>query len=247
MGPANLGWFATMGGAGQVIARTMHPTTDYRLFDLFTVAQHPNALRGALAVNQPELASWSAVLSGVTVLSNMTPTGVLGISNVPPQFEDLFIEPSSPQLQQIVDGINRTRARRSSQVFDHTGDILGVPELTVNSPFLDRSTDLQQNYGLSDVAYERIPQQVLSLLKLDEPRFVVYAYGQSLKPAPNSILTSGPNQFLNLCTNYQVTGEVVYRAVLKAEGDPVGNPRATPPQPPRVRIAVESFNIVPPE
>jgi hypothetical protein len=44
-----------------------------------------------------------------------------------------------------------------------------------------------------------------------------------------------------------VTGEVVYRAVLKAEGDPVGNPRATPPQPPRVRIAVESFNIVPPE
>ena len=224
-----------------------HPTNDWRLFDMFTVAQHPNAVRGALSVNQSEIASWSAVLSGVLVLSNNMPSGALGISNVVPQFQDLFIEPSSAQLRQIVDGINQARLRRRTQVFEQTGDILSVPELTVRSPFLDQSSGLQQQYGLNDMAYERIPQQILSLLKLDEPRYVVYAYGQSLKPAPNSILTSGPSQFRGMCTNYQITGEIVYRAVLKAEGDATGNPRATPPRPPRVRLAVESFNIVPPE
>jgi hypothetical protein len=248
MGQANFGWFGQSGGAGPIIARTMHPSMDWRLMDLFTVAQHPNAIRGALSVNQSEIASWSAVLSGVTVLSNTTPISAFGgLSNAVPQFEDWFIEPNSPQLRKIVDGINQQRARRRNQVFERMGEILSVPELTVNSPFLDRSTTLQQQYGLNDAAYERIPQQILSLLKLDEPRFVVYAYGQSLKPAPSSILISGPNQFLGLCTNYQVTGEVIYRAVVKAEGDPVGNPRATPPQPPRVRLTVESFNIVPPE
>jgi len=46
-------------------------------------------------------------------------------------------------------------------------------------------------------------QQILSLLKIGDPRFVVYDYGQALKPARDSIRASD-----RVCTNYQVTAEV---------------------------------------
>jgi hypothetical protein len=63
---------------------------------------------------------------------------------------------------------------------------------------------------MSDAAIERIPQQVLGLLHCEEdPRFVVYSYGQALKPAPQSIQTGG--RFMGLVTNYQVTAETVTR------------------------------------
>ncbi len=44
------------------------PTNDWRLLDLFTTALNDNATRGQLSINQTNLAAWSAVLSGVSVL-----------------------------------------------------------------------------------------------------------------------------------------------------------------------------------
>jgi hypothetical protein len=93
----------------------------------------------------------------------------------------------------------------------------------------------QQKYGISDAAYERIPQQIMGLLQCEtEPRFVIYSYGQSLKPANKSIVLSGP--YSGLCTNYQITAEVVTRTVVRITG---------PPEKPRA--VVESFNLLPPE
>ena len=110
------------------------------------------------------------------------------------------MEPNTPQLQQIVAGINRTRQQHrnpdgSAGIFNRMGYVLSVPELTVKSPFLNQATDLERNYSLDDAACERIPQQVLSLLKAGEPRFVIYAFAQSLKPAERSIVTSGDARF----------------------------------------------------
>src|SRR5262249_43484774 len=105
------------------------------------------------------------------------------------------------------------------------------------SPFLNwgnpstiniRSTDptqrltAQEQTQINDAALERIPQQIMGLLRLDQsPRFVIYAYGQSLKPAPRSILTSGP--FFGLCTNYQVTAEAATRTVVRIDGAPTNS------------------------
>ena len=47
-----------------------HPTNDWRLLDLFTTGISDSATRGQLSINQTNLAAWSAVLSGVCVLSN---------------------------------------------------------------------------------------------------------------------------------------------------------------------------------
>ncbi|HVY71247.1 MAG TPA: hypothetical protein VHH73_15045, partial [Verrucomicrobiae bacterium] len=94
----------------------------------------------------------------------------------------------------------------------------------------------QQQFAITDEMYERIPQQVLSLLKADEPRLVVYTFGQSLKPAgppfsAPSIYNSGT--YAGICTNYQVTSEVVAKAVLRVDGTPQ-NPK----------VVVESFNLL---
>jgi hypothetical protein len=178
-----------------------------------------------LSINQSGLAAWSAVLSGVDVLAT--------------RYQDVIIEPAGTYLTALpaplatlVNAINNVRATNFvGGAFPRLGDILRVPELTVNSPFISHLLTNQ----LNDAVYERIPQQVLGLLKGGEqPRFVIYAYGQALKPALNSIYTSGA--YFGLCTNYQITAETATRTVVRIDGAPY-NPRAT----------IESFSVLPPD
>jgi hypothetical protein len=214
-------WFQWAGNLGT------HPTNDWPLIEAFTVAPNENAARGLLSVNQTNLAAWSAVLSGVSVLTNITPKETVLSRTNQPQFASLIVQPDLPQfpqLRRIVEGINRTRDqevinnRQTIPVFNRLGRILATPELTVASPFLST------NNHLTDAALERIPQQILSLLREDEPRFVVYAFGQSLREAPNSLYLEA-GTLNRLCTNYQVTAEYATKAVIRLEGLPT-NPRA---------------------
>lgn len=270
------------------------PVTDRILFDEFTTAFDENSTRGQLPINQTGLAAWSALLSGVVTLTNNSPGR--------PVFAPLVVQPAGyydslnpstwPPLVKIVAGINQTRANTNlfpTGTFEHLGDILAVPELSVGanpalagnvnlggqtfqgdlywtnvSPFLylgdpvlgasekldaaGSKTTPNQQKGLNDAAYEWLPQQVMSLLRRGEPRFVIYAYGQALHPAANSVLTTGP--YFQMCTNYQITAEVATRAVVRIEGSP--NPSHTntflpskkryPP-----RLVVESFNYLAPD
>jgi hypothetical protein len=242
-------WYSWAGSAGT------HPTNDWYLVDLFTTAPNDNAARGLLSVNQTNLAAWSAVLSGVSVLTNTTPTSRLRSNTV--AFSELLIQPSPLgwQLTNIVAGINRTRqwetnllmTGREVPLFQRTGGALGVvgrpfpvaaplfqrmgrilatPELTSASPFIN------PDHAIDDVIMERIPQQILSLLRDDQPRFVVYSFGQTLREAPNSRYL-GPGPFNLLCTNYEVKAEYVTRTVIRLDG-PLARPRAV----------VESQNVL---
>ena len=74
----------------------------------------------------------------------------------------------------------------------------------------------QQKYGIHENVMEWIPQQVLSFLKEDEPRVTVYAFGQALKPAENSIVTR-PGRYYGMCTNYAIVGEVFTKTTYKLE------------------------------
>jgi hypothetical protein len=226
------------------------PAQDRLLFDIFTTAINDNATRGQLSVNvgagdpspQAGLAAWSALFSGVIALSNNAVDGAIA-TNVILQhngsmasFTTFLINPAGPggmssALGQIVTNINLTRATLTNAdglagSFEHVGDILAVPELTAKSPFLnwfDNGSPLQQINGISDELYERLPEQVMSLLHVsDSPRYVIYSHGQSLKPAPNSIYTgSGP--YFGMVTNYQVTAETATRAVVRFNGGRVDN------------------------
>jgi hypothetical protein len=205
-----------------------HPRNDWRLPDLFTTAPSETAARGLLSVNQSDYAGWSAVLSGVQVVTNTANSPTLFGAN---STDTLYIQPSSEALHRIVDGINARRATKEAQgnLFTYTGEFLEAPELSTASPFLNLET---AQYGVTEEMYERIPRRILSLVQLGSPRYLVYAYGQSLRPANASLV----NRFgyLNLVTNYQVTGEVVTRTLLRVDG--------TPQAP---RIVIEKYDVLP--
>ncbi len=246
------------------------PINDWGIFDLFTTAPNDNATRGQLSINQTNFAAWAAVLDGVTVLSNDPVNGLVPV----------VIDPNAANgaVPTIVASIANARANtvlpggvagvRPGGVFTRLGDILGAPALSVASPFvnIDPNNPIQPD----DEVYERLPQQIMSLLRVGEPRYVIYAYGQSLKPAERSIVSSG--QFYGTCTNYQITGEVVTRTVVRFEPvtapsptnaytafNPTHNPvmpqmfplpngpGAVPRPQPQIRAVVESFTVLPPE
>jgi hypothetical protein len=225
------------------------PVQDRLLFDLFTTAFNDNATRGTLSVNQSAdqydpvanpaagLAAWSALFSGMVVLPSLTnytvinPAGPAGVNSA---------------LGTLVTNINYTRYNFTNTdglagVFEHQGDILRARQLTDQSPFLN---GLNATNAISDAMYEWLPQQAMSLLRVGTPRYVIYSYGQALKPAPNGTYL-GSDHF-GLVTNYQVVSEIATRAVVRLETartNVIGNKiTVTPP-----RAIIESFNILPPD
>ena len=220
---------------GQTISRS-HPTNDWRLLDIFTTTLDERTSRGLVSINQTNMETWSALLSGVLVLSNNLKQPIVGDQRT---YEEILIQPfgqgdpATNGFFQIWTNIYRyqlaKQARRES--LTSLGELLqAVPELTTRSPFLNLLPGDQRKFGLDDFAYEQIPQQIMSLLRVGQPRFVIYAYGQALKPQRIDSSTG-------LVENYQVTAEFATRTVVRIEGDPRT----------RVRAVVESFNILPPD
>jgi hypothetical protein len=242
------------------------PKQDRLLFDLFTTAFNDNATRGQLSVNvgandtnnpQAGLAAWSALFSGI-VVPPTSPTNTYTVVN-----------PAGPagassKLGQIVNSIDQTRtnfvnADGLKGTFEHVGDVLAAPALTINSPFLDFT---QTNYN-GDEMYEWLPQQAMSLLRVsDSPRYVIYSYGQALKPAPNSIYTgslsvNGQSAF-GMVTNYQIVSEIATRAVVRFGStltnvvaittNALGNTNwISVPVVTNNNAVIESFNVLPPD
>jgi hypothetical protein len=239
------------------------PTNDWEMLDMFTTAVNDNASRGTLSINQTNLAAWAAIFDGVIALSN-APGGYVPVVIGPD-----FLTGAFPAITNLVAGINGKRNDYSHNVFTRLGDILATRELSVASPFLDTNSTVNPP---NDAAYEWLPKQVLSLLRVGSPRYVIYAYSQSLKPANNGYFTGGggiSSIYTGTVTNYQVTGEVVTRTVVRIEptdlkvfrsDDPFTalNPTRNPVMPdvgfgnrhppkPNPRAVVESFTILPPE
>ena len=243
----NFGAWQFWTGNGNVFdATNSAPVADRDLFDLFSTALSGNATHGTLSINQTHLASWSALFSGVVALTNMTDVPADGTT---PVVTNIVISPAGTDtvnsaislLLNGTEGINATRAAFTNAdglvgAFEHLGDILRVPSLTEQSPFINHSDNAHADYDISDELYEWLPQQTLGLLRASStPRFVIYCYGQTLRPARDGLVTSSGNQF-GLCTNYQVTAESAARVVLRVDNAKTSSPR----------IVIESFNTLPP-
>jgi hypothetical protein len=257
-------WTNWTGDVDAFDAANARPTQDALLFDIFSAAPNDNAAHGQLSINVAAdtnnpaagLAAWSALFSGIAVPTSLTnsytvinPAGVAGVPvpTGPPS------SPYSPYslgylVQNGTNGINDVRANFRNPdglvgTFEHVGNILAVPALTEKSPFL-----VGQNFtnGVSDALMEWLPQQAMSLLRTGNedggPRYVIYCYGQTLKPAPNGIVT-GSTQF-GMVTNYQVVAETATRAVVQFRPSVTTDASGTHTN---YNATVEQFNPLPPD
>ena len=202
-----------------------YPTNDWLLPDLFTAVPNDNAARGLLSVNQTNDAAWAAVLAGVMVITNNTTAIPLNPTN------DVYnIVDASPNGLNVTRATNVNLSGLVDGQFHHVGDILQASALTVNSPYVMAFGGVP-----TDEMVERIPQQTLGLLKVGLPQFVIYSWGQSLKP--KNLYSGGGNpSLINLCTNYEITGEYLTRTVCHVVSDPAA---AAP------KIVIDNFNIMP--
>jgi hypothetical protein len=225
------------------------PVQDRLLFDFFTTAPNENATRGQLSINQPHIAAWSALLAGMVVPTNLfgaytilQPAGPAYLNAPGPPFTNML----GYIVQNGLNGINDTRktfvnADGLTNVFEHVGDILAVHALSDWSPFL---AGMDGTYGVSDEMYEWLPQQMMSLLRVSAaPRYVIYSYGQTLKPAPNAIVTGGA--FSGMITNYQVVSEVATRAVVQVNTQVTTNSIGVIST--NYSTQIEQFNLLPPD
>ena len=229
--------------SGQAVdASRSAPIQDRLLFDLFTTRFNDNSVRGTLPVNQSSLPAWSALLGGMVVLSNSA--SFVG-PTTPATYTHWFVSPAGAdlfdsQVWQIVNntnGINATRTNTTMfpyRTFVHAGDVLATPALSEQSPYLDWTNQNQREYGINDEEYEWLPQQMMGLVRGTEQRYVLYCFGQTLRPAPNGTVLSGP--YFQLVTNYQVTAESAVRAVIRIDNANTSTPHAV----------VESYNVLPP-
>lgn len=217
---------------------TTHPTNDWKLMDLFTTAFYDNAARGLLSVNQTNTAAWAAVMGGVEVMRDAQPV-TQGSEVVDPN-SYVVIDPATAEFWDILNGtngLNRVRAEtnlfngRWRGLFPDQGSFMAAPKLTLESPYIDKDSDY-----LTDEVVEKLPRQIMSLVKQDEPRLVVYAFGQALEPAPNSIY-QGLDDYNGMVTNYQVSASFVTKTLLEFSGDPE-NPEEG------VRLHTVSHNIL---
>jgi hypothetical protein len=168
-----------------------------------------------------------------------------------------------------VHGINNMRANFTNTdglvgMFEHMGDILSVPQFAEQSPFLNLDSGVQLTNGISDEMYEWLPQQTMSLLRCSgSPRYVIYCYGQTLKPAPDSIYTGGDHggAYFGMVTNYQIVSEIATRAVVRFGssltnvitftptniGANLGTNWFSVPVVTNNNVIIENFNILPPD
>ena len=231
------------------------PAQDRLLFDLFTTVFNDNATRGQLSVNVAAnnadpaagLAAWSALFSGIA-LPPSGPTNAYSVIQPAGIYDATLPLTNQPPLLQIVEGINQTRTNTAlfpRQTFAHVGDILAVPQLTEQSPFLNL---VNTNFN-GDERYEWLPQQVMSLLRVSStPRYVIYSYGQTLKPAQNGITTDGSTSFFGMVTNYQVVSEIATRAVVRVNTVVVTDTNVIPNTlTTNYSTTVEQFNVLPPD
>jgi hypothetical protein len=228
------------------------PTNDWQLFDLFTTAVNDNATRGQLSVNVAAgsadpaagLAAWSALFSGIA-LPPVSPTNTYSV--IAPVGSQAITNSS---LGILITNINYTRANFVNPdgvkgSFENIGDILAASQLSDQSPFLNLANT---NYN-SDEMYEWLPQQTMSLLRVGAaPRYVIYSYGQTLKPAPNgTYLNSTPSGMFGMVTNYQVVSEIATRAVVRFKPVLVTNSLVPLLVQTNYSATIESYNILPPE
>jgi hypothetical protein len=156
-------WQYWTGHTDPAVAQQTQPRRDWSLITTLQALLNTNAPQQLLSVNDRNPTNWMAALDGLTVLTNIGPTGF----SARPEFETLTIASNSWQALMLAEAIATTRANQPSHVFRSLGELFAIPELSLASPWLNPSTEYQRFRGMTDKAYEIIPAQLLSRVRAD--------------------------------------------------------------------------------
>jgi len=173
-------WMAWTGDLNPQDAALSRPVMDWQLVDTLASLLNTNNLNTQFSVNTPNLNAWTSQFDGFTVSSNVM-AGVIARLGyiIPPTTSAVVISSNSSQASVIANAIATARAGQSGQAFHGVGDILAVPQLSQQSPYLNWNNSYQQLYGISDQSYEAIPSQLLPLLRADSIGTLTATNGQS--------------------------------------------------------------------
>ncbi len=170
-------WVDWTGNVNPFDVTNTAPIQDWHLASLLACMFNTNDLRSLFSVNNPNPDAWQALLDGLTALTNNLSDAQL-LPLTPPQFGVIVISSNSTQASVIANAVEAVRTAQPGQFFTDVGSILAIPQLTVNSPFLNWNDSVQQQRGISDEAYEIIPSQLLPLLRADSIGSASAANGQ---------------------------------------------------------------------
>ncbi len=169
-------WEAWTGDYNPQDAQQTCPVADRQLVSLLAAMLNTNDLHTQFSVNNPDPDAWAALFDGFTVLTNSANMPTLNVGIVfPTELDPLTVSSNSPQVLAMADDIQSFHA---GQPFHQIADILAVPTLTEQSPFLNWSNANQLKYGISDAAYEAVPSQLLPLLRADSFGMMISSNGQ---------------------------------------------------------------------
>jgi hypothetical protein len=143
------------------------PVRDWPLVAVLASLLNTTDPRQLVSINETDTKVWLAALGGIVALTNTVTDQAFINEAAPPQFDSVTMTGDSPQAAILAAAIGSARAAQASQSFTGLDALLAVPELSVASPWLNRSSTVQLKQGLSDEAYETIPAQLLPRLRPD--------------------------------------------------------------------------------
>jgi hypothetical protein len=173
-------WMTWTGDANTTDAVAMAPVQDGHEASLLAYIMNTKPFQSLFPVNSPKPNAWFRVLNGLTALTNITLDNPITFGGATAQFDTLVIRPHSPQTELIANAIESARAGQPGGVFHDVGDILVVPQLSDESPFLNWNDTAQQEHGITDEAYEIIPSQLLPLLRADSLGSFGFKHGHAV-------------------------------------------------------------------
>ena len=194
-------WGAWTGITNALEAQRSGPVSDWRLAALLTALLDTNP-PPIFSVNNPGPSAWAAQFDGVLALTNSLPEATLVLSS------------NSPAVAAVTSAIESARLGQPNGSFQNIGDVLAVPQLSAQSPFLDLSQPLT---GISDEAYEAIPSQLLSRLGLASAGTITASNGQIVMQfsgvaGQGYALQSSIDlvHWISVGTNSPVNGQVIF-------------------------------------
>jgi hypothetical protein len=161
-------WMQWTGNTNMTDAQISSPINDWHLvytlvWLLNTNQRDPHQL---LSPNNSDTSAWREILDGMVIPINVTSDNELA-SGSPPRFSFLTISSNLAEAGIVASAVSLTRGNEPIHQFLHPSEVLGTPELSMNSPFLNVSSDIQLQRGITDEAYEKIPILLLPLLRGD--------------------------------------------------------------------------------